>query len=85
VTGLNNPGWSIIGNLLSEPAPTGFDIKNPPANLMSFNSGSNPYGYLSKLGWRGSTATTVGAAALPVTPVGYIMIDVAGTARKVPY
>jgi len=89
VTGLNNPGWSIIGNSFSEPAPTGFDIKNPPADLMAFNGGVNPYAYISKLGWRGTTAATVGAAggasALPATPLGYIVIDVAGVARKIPY
>lgn len=37
----------------------------------------------------GTTATTVGAAggasALPATPLGYILINVAGTAAKIPY
>jgi hypothetical protein len=39
--------------------------------------------------WSGTTATTVGAAgggsALPATPVGYALINVDGTDRKVPY
>ena len=37
----------------------------------------------------GTTATTVGAAggasALPATPLGYIIVNVAGTAAKIPY
>jgi hypothetical protein len=36
-----------------------------------------------------TTATTVGAAggasALPATPVGYLIVNIAGTARKIPY
>jgi hypothetical protein len=39
--------------------------------------------------WGGTTGTTVGAAgaaaALPATPTGYININVAGTAQKIPY
>jgi hypothetical protein len=37
----------------------------------------------------GNTATTVGAAggasALPLTPTGYLKIDIGGTEFKVPY
>lgn len=42
-----------------------------------------------QIAYGGTTATTVGAAggasALPATPVGYIVINVAGTNMKVPY
>jgi hypothetical protein len=37
----------------------------------------------------GTTATTVGAAGgaslLPATPLGYIIVNVAGTTAKIPY
>jgi hypothetical protein len=43
----------------------------------------------SQVGLGGTTATTVGAAggasALPATPTGYLVINVAGTQMKVPY
>ncbi len=42
-----------------------------------------------EIGYGSTTATTVGAAggasALPATPTGYVIINVAGTAFKVPY
>jgi hypothetical protein len=41
------------------------------------------------IAYGGTTATTVGAAggasALPATPTGYIIVNVAGTQMKVPY
>jgi hypothetical protein len=43
----------------------------------------------SRIAYSGTTATTVGAAggasALPATPTGYIIVNVAGTQMKVPY
>ena len=43
----------------------------------------------SQISYGGTTATTVGAAggasALPATPTGYIIVNVAGTNMKVPY
>ena len=43
----------------------------------------------SQVGYGATTATTVGAAggasALPATPTGYLIINVAGTAQKIPY
>lgn len=43
----------------------------------------------SQIGLGSTTATTVGAAggasALPATPLGYMIINVAGTAAKIPY
>ncbi len=42
-----------------------------------------------EISYSGATATTVGAAggasALPLTPLGYIIVNVAGTAAKIPY
>jgi hypothetical protein len=43
----------------------------------------------SRIAYGGTTATTVGAAgaasALPATPLGYIIVNVAGTSAKIPY
>jgi hypothetical protein len=43
----------------------------------------------NRISYGGTTATTVGAAggasALPATPTGYIIVNVAGTQMKVPY
>jgi hypothetical protein len=43
----------------------------------------------NQISYGGTTATTVGAAggasALPATPTGYIIVNVAGTQMKVPY
>lgn len=52
-------------------------------------AGASPNVAAGVISYGGTVATTVGAAgaaaALPATPVGYIIINVAGTQMKIPY
>ena len=70
-----------IGGATKVSVPTGGGLKIANA--------SAPTVAANEVGFGTATATTVGAAgaasALPANPVGYLIVNIAGTDRKVPY
>ena len=87
-SGATNPGWQIIGDALSEPVYSGYDISNAPADLIVIGtSAGSPRFDISALNWKGTTASsaTGGVAALPANPQGYLVISVGGFDKRIPY